>query len=322
MEKQPLIPERDDSEGKSDLRVVMQFFIVPLVLVVVLVLVFFGMQILRSRRPDPEATLRSLQRYDGFLGSLVGDLKRWQYGYDFSLLMRGEVGVIDPALVPSLISTFEEAGEGDDRKLRRYMTLALGQAADRRAIASLTAALHDADPPTRLFACWGLMRCGGPEVLPSLRGAVEDPDPGVRKMAVFALGELGDEGSAALLREALQDTEADVGWNAALSLARLGDQAAVPVLLEMLSIPLAGETEDLAKATAATAAVGAGSGGGRAGDSTRAVVLNAIRGLALLRPPEARADLERIASNPGGDEEIASAARLALGGWAGEAAPP
>jgi hypothetical protein len=42
----------------------------------------------------------------------------------------------------------------------------------------------------------------------------------------------------------------------------------------------------------------------------------------LLRPPEARADLERIASNPVGDEEIASAARLALGGWAGEAAPP
>ncbi len=320
MEKQPLTPERHDSEEKSDLRVVMQFFIVPLVLVAVLVLVFFGMQILRSRRPDPEATLRSLQRYDGFLGSLVGDLKRWQYGYDFSLLMRGEVGEIDPALVPNLISAFDEAGEGDDRKLRRYMTLALGQAADRRAIASLTEALHDADPPTRLFACWGLMRCGGPEALPSLRGAVEDPDPGVRKMAVFALGELEDGGSAALLREALQDTEADVGWNAALSLARLGDQAAVPVLLEMLSSPLAGETGDLAPAAAT--AMGAGSGGERAGDSTRAVVLNAIRGLALLRPPEARADLERIASNPGGDQEIATAARLALEAWAGDAAPP
>ncbi len=316
MEKQPLIPERDDSDEKSDLRVVMQFFIVPLVLVVVLVLVFFGMQILRSRRPDPEATLRSLQRYDGFLGSLVGDLKRWQYGYDFSLLMRGEVGEIDPALVPNLISTFEQAGEEDDRKLRRYMTLVLGQAADRRAIPSLTAALHDADPPTRLFACWGLMRCGGPEALPSLRGAVTDHDPGVRKMAVFALGELEDEGSAALLREALQDTEADVGWNAALSLARLGDRAAVPVLLEMLSIPLAGETQDLAEATVATAAVG------RTGEFTHAVVLNAIRGLALLRPPEARADLERIASNTGGDEEIATAARHALEAWTGEAAAP
>jgi HEAT repeat protein len=320
MEKPHPTPEGDDGEEKSDLRVVMQFFIVPLVLVVVLVLVFFGMQILRSRRPDPEATLRSLQRYDGFLGSLVGDLKRWQYGYDLSLLMRGDVGEIDPGLVPDLIATFEEAGEGDDRKLRRYITLALGQSADRRAIASLRTALQDDDPPTRLFACWGLMRCREPEVLPLLRRAAGDADPGVRKMAIFALGELGDEGSTALLRKALQDAEADVGWNAALSLARLGDQAAVPVLLEMLSTPVAKGAGHAADAKVAAAASGSDSGGRRAGEAAREVVLNAIRGLALLRPAEAHPRLEQIASDPAGDEEIGAAARLALEAWADEAA--
>ncbi|HET6277242.1 MAG TPA: HEAT repeat domain-containing protein [Candidatus Polarisedimenticolia bacterium] len=317
METPHPIPAGDDDEEKSDLRVVMQFFIVPLALVVVLVLVFFGMQILRSRRPDPEATLRSLQRYDGFLGSLVGDLKRWQYGYDFSLLMRGEVGEIDPALVPDLIATFAAAGEGEDRKLRRYVTLALGQSADRRAIPSLGTALRDDDPPTRLFACWGLMRCGDPAVFPLLRGAAGDADAGVRKMAIFALGQLEDEGSRELLRKALLDPQADVGWNAALSLARLGDQAAVPVLLDMLSHPLPAASASPTGVTAgAAASTAAGASAPLAAD--REVVLNAIRGLALLRPEEARPRLLEMASNPTGDGEIVAAARLALQAWTEE----
>lgn len=320
MDKPQPMPGQDDGDEKSDLRVVMQFFIVPLVLVVVLVLVFFGMQILRSRRPDPEATLRSLQRYDGFLGSLVGDLKRWQSGYDLSLLMRGDVGEIDPALVPDLIATFEAAGEEGDLKLRRYMTLALGQSADCRAIASLTRALHDDDPPTRLYAGWGLMRCGDPEVYPLLRGAAGDADAGVRKMAIFALGELRDGGSRELLRKALQDPEPDVGWNAALSLARLDDPAAVPVLLDMLSLPPAGGGDPGGGEQAMATASATAGGGKRAVEARRAVVLNAIRGLALLHPPEARSRLEQIASNPDGDGEIVAAARLALDGWAEEAA--
>jgi hypothetical protein len=315
METPHPIPAGGEGEEKSDLRVVMQFFIVPLVLVVVLVLVFFGMQILRSRRPDPEATLRSLQRYDGFLGSLVGDLKRWQYGYDLSLLMRGDVGEIDPALVPDLIATFEAAGEGEDRKLRRYMTLALGQSADRRAIPSLGTALLDDDPPTRLFACWGLMRCGDPVVFPLLRDAAGDDDAGVRKMAIFALGQLQDEGSRELIRKALLDPQADVGWNAALSLARLGDQAAVPVLLDMLSHPLAGASAPADEASAGAAAASPSAGGSRALAADRAVVLNAIRGLALLHAEEARPRLLEMASNPAADEEIVAAARLALQAW-------
>jgi HEAT repeat protein len=308
-------------DEKSDLRVVMQFFIVPLSLVVVLVLVFFGMQILRSRRPDPEATLRSLQRYDGFLSGIVGDLKRWQYGYDLSLLMRGEVGEIDAALVPDLIATFEDAGERGDRKLRRYLALALGQAADRRGIAPLAAAMRDDDPPTRLFACWGLMRCGGSEALPVLRAAAGDRDSGVRKMAVFALGELKDTEGVALLRDALRDPEPDVGWNAALSLARLGDRAAVPLLLDMLATPVPARAE-ITSRTGKTPGGEVPPGGPatrpRDEDAGRTVVLNAIRGLALLRPPEAREALEQVAAGSGGDREIAAAARLALEAYAGD----
>src|SRR5207249_9497184 len=74
---------REDEKG--DWRVVLQFFVVPLALVAVLVTVFFGLQVLRSRRPDPITTLDDLKSTGGFLLPWVGDPKRWQSGYDRSL---------------------------------------------------------------------------------------------------------------------------------------------------------------------------------------------------------------------------------------------
>ncbi len=58
--QQPRDQVQESEDEKSDLKVVMQFFIVPLILVAVLVLAFFGLQFLRNRNPDPRATLRSL----------------------------------------------------------------------------------------------------------------------------------------------------------------------------------------------------------------------------------------------------------------------
>src|SRR5574341_1188750 len=91
MDSPPIDPAANGSppeEERSDWKVVLQFFVVPLSLVAVLVSLFFALQLLRSRRPDPQATIDSLERYDGFLGAVVGDLKRWQAGYDLSILLR------------------------------------------------------------------------------------------------------------------------------------------------------------------------------------------------------------------------------------------
>jgi HEAT repeat protein len=266
---------------------------------VVLVSLFFGLQILRSRRPDPRATLRSLERYDGFLGAVVGDLKRWQSGYDLSLLLRGQSPDDLRRMVPDLAAALREAGARHDRKLRRYLTLALGYASDPRAAEPLREALADGDAPTRLYAAWGLMRSGpGPAPL-ELRAALKDDDAGVRKMAAFALGTLNDRDAGADLEEALADEEPDVRWNAALSLARLGDAAAVPTLLAMLEKGLS------------DGAPTEGSGGGAPGGAQASdVTLNAIRGLALLRPAEAKAPLDRAAAS--GDPAVRDAARLAL----------
>jgi HEAT repeat protein len=254
-----------------------------------------GLQFLRSRNSDPQATLESLEQYEGFLARVVGDLKRWQYGYDLSLLMRGEDPEGIRELVPELIEGFRGAGARGDLKLRRYLALALGSSRDPRAVEALREGLEDADPQTRLFSAWGLVEVGGRDVIPDLRAAVRDEDPGVRKLAVFALGRLEDRQSTELVRAALEDPEADVRWNAALALARLGDRTAAPILLELLESSMKELEVD--------------AGEDEAGREELAI--NAIRGLALLRAPEAEDVLRRLA---GSEEEtkISQAAKLAL----------
>jgi HEAT repeat protein len=292
----PVPPEIDE---RSDFKVVMQFFLVPLSLVAVLVVLFFGFQFLRDRRPDPRQTLQALERQDGFLGAAIGDLKRWQSGYDLSLLLRSESGADQKALVPDLIQALREASARGDLKLRRYLTLTLGQAADPRAAEALGESLASDNAETRLLAVWGLMRLNDPGLLPELRAALQDQDAGVRKMAAFSLGALEDKASLPELRAALDDPAEDVGWNAGLALARLGDRSAVPVLLAMLDRGL----------TAAAAAEGEARPSAEAGPSAE-LGLNAVRGLLLLNAPEARPLLERAAASP--DETLRSAARLAL----------
>jgi HEAT repeat protein len=283
--------ERDE---KSDWKVVLQFFIVPLGLVAVLVSVFFGLQVLRTRHPDPRATLEHLKGPSRFLLPWAGDPKRWQSGYDLSLVVRSGSGEGGTALAPEMAAAFREAGE--DPKLRRYLALALGRSGDARAGPALKEGLLDKDGATRLFCAWGLMQVGDRSFLPDLRAAAGDRDEGVRTMAVFALGELADHEGVDALRSALSDANMSVRWNAALSLARLGDGSGEPVLIGILE--------------------GGESGAGEPVDTSAR--LNAIRALALLKDDAARAALRRAADSGQGDE-IRATARLALEAIAAEA---
>ncbi len=286
-------PEMDE---KSDWKVVLQFFVVPLALVAVLVTLFFGLQVLRSRRPDPRTTLDDLKSTAGFVLPWVGDPKRWQSGYDLSLLLRSGEGGSAAPLLPNIADAFRDARRAGDLKLRRYLALALGRAGDARAVVPLSEGLEDADGETRLYCAWGLMQVGGPAVPPVLRrAAASHADAGIRKMAVFALGQLGDRASSPVLLGALRDPDRDVRWNAAISLARLGDASGEPVLIEILETwP---EDDRSAKAAA------------READASPA--LNAIRGLALLKGERAVAALERAARSAK-SEEVRGTARLAL----------
>ena len=146
------------ADDRSDWKVVLQFFIVPLSLVAVLVSVFFGLQVLRSRHPDPQTALDDLKGNRSFLLPWVKDPKRWQAGYDFSLLLRSSAPGNAGTLIPGMANAFRDAGSQGDLKLRRYLALALGRSGDSHAAAALREGLKDTDGATRLFCVWGLMQ--------------------------------------------------------------------------------------------------------------------------------------------------------------------
>ncbi len=288
----------EEMDEKSDWKVVLRFFVVPLSLVAVLVSVFFGLQVLRSSRPDPAARLGDLTRSGGFFLPWAGDPKRWQSGYDLSLLLRTPDGGSRQGLIPGMTAAFRDAGRSHDLKLRHYLALAIGRAADPGGIAALREGLSDSDGETRLYCAWSLMQIGGGEALPALRqAAASDGDAGVRKMAVFALGQLGDHAAAGTLGAALRDSDRDVRWNAALALARIGDDTGESTLVEMLETP-----------------AGAGAAPGSPDD---APALNAVRGLALLHDDRARRALEKAAA--GGGDAVGAEARRALEALGSEA---
>lgn len=208
-----------------------QFFLIPLVVVGVTVLVYLGFRSLLEEDRTPQQYLAEVRT--------GGWNRQWPAAYELSRLMADPAVRADRSLGPLLVDAFEEAKDGDPR-VRRYLALAIGRLdppLPPEAVASLTRALSDADSEVRISAIWALGSLGDARVVPALQPLVASDDGGIRKMAVYALGALPGDEQIETLRAALQDTAADVRWNAAVALARHGNSTGIPVLGEMLDRP-------------------------------------------------------------------------------------
>ncbi len=206
-----------------------QFFLIPLAVVAVAVMVYVGF---RSLITDD----RSAQDYLTEIRT-GGSTRRWPAAYELSRLMADPKVRADRSLGPELVKAFEESK--DDQQVRRYLALALGRLdppLPEAAVASLTQALDDPDSETRISVIWALGSSGDPAVVARLQALYVSPatDAGIRKMIVYALGALPGDGQIATLRTALEDSAPDVRWNAAVALARHGSGEGVPVLKQML----------------------------------------------------------------------------------------
>lgn len=205
-----------------------QFFLIPLVVVGVTVLVYVGFRSLLSDDRTPQDYLAEIQH--------GGSNRRWPAAYELSRLMADARVRADPTLGPALVKAFEGAAD-DDPRVRRYLALAIGRLdppLPSEAVAILTAALDDDDSEARISAIWALGSSGDPTVAPRLEPLYASPDAGIRKIVVYALGALPGSGPTATLRLALEDPEADVRWNAAVALSRHGSREGVAVLRQML----------------------------------------------------------------------------------------
>ena len=205
-----------------------QFFLIPLAVIAITVLVYIGFRSLISDGRTAKDCLAEVRN-----GSRGG---RWLAAMELWQLMDDPKVRGDRSLGPSLVRAFEES-KGDDSRVRQYLALAIGRLdppLPPNAVATLVTALDDPDAPARIGAICALGASQDPAVAPRIQALYESPDAGVRKMVVYALGALPGEAQIVTLRTALSDPVADVTWNAAVALARHGNHAGVPVVLEML----------------------------------------------------------------------------------------
>jgi hypothetical protein len=205
-----------------------QFFLIPLAVVGVTVLVYVGFRSLLADDRRPEDYLAEIRT--------GGTNRRWPAAYELSRLMADPAVRDDRTLGPALVDAFK-ASAADDPKVRTYLALAIGRLdppLPPEAVTALTEALAGAQGETQVSVIWALGSSGDPAVVSTLQPLYGSSDAGIRKMVVYALGALPGDAQIVTLRTALQDPVPDVRWNAAVALARHDRRDGVSVIGEML----------------------------------------------------------------------------------------
>src|SRR5438876_852592 len=130
-----------------------QFFLIPLAVVGVTVLVYVGFRSLLVEARSAQDYLMEIRT--------GGSTRRWPAAYELSRLMADPKVRGDRTLAPALVKAFQESK--GDAQVRRYLALAIGRLdpplpAD--AIVDLTHALDDPDSETRISVIWALGSSG------------------------------------------------------------------------------------------------------------------------------------------------------------------
>jgi HEAT repeat protein len=224
-----------------------QFFLIPLAVVGVTVLVYLGFRSLLADDRTANEYLTEVRT--------GGWSRQWPAAFELSQMMTDPEVRADRSLVPGLVRAFEESKDADPR-VRRYLALAIGRLEPPLPAEAVSALLKALDEPQaewnpdwfskfngwsaidinepRIITIWALGSSGDPAVVEKLQPLYSSGDAGIRKMVVYALGALPGEGQLPTLQKALEDEVPDVRWNAAVALARHGRDEGVPVLKHML----------------------------------------------------------------------------------------
>jgi len=212
----PAIPTR---------RVVVQFFVGPLLIVLLCAGIYFLFGVVVFEKKTPSDFLTEIRS-----GS---SSERWQAAFELSRwFASAPEEARDPKFASEVVRLFEGSSHEDPR-VRRYLALALGRLGSSAAVGPLVTALDDPDGETQLYAAWSLGAIKDRAAVAPLSQRLAAQDPGMVKMASYALGAIGDPSVAPLLVPLLDHATAEVRWNAALALAQLGDSSGRGVLLGM-----------------------------------------------------------------------------------------
>ena len=240
-----------------------QLFVIPAVVVVVVIIVWLLFGKLAGGERDAMEYVRRLRSPSA----------NWRNAFELASLIQHDPAIgSDPVLLGELtdLLSHELDKPNEDPKLTQYVALTLGafktleaRTESGQSVDPLVPLARALDPKyetaIRIAAAASLAKQAArmdgqledADAIKSLGEAATTGEPEVRQLAVYALGFFGGPSATKVLRERLQsDEDRFVRYNAAVALARRGDQAAAGTLREMLStadlnkvIALAGDTE-------------------------------------------------------------------------------
>src|SRR5580765_5166731 len=146
-----------------------QFFLIPMAVVGITVLVYVGFRSLIADDRGPQDYLAEIRN--------GGSNRRWPAAYELSRMMSDPKVRADRALAPALVKAFE-ASKDDDPRVRQYLALAIGRLdppLPPEAVAGLTKALDAADGESSVSAIWALGSSGEPSVVATLLPLAASP---------------------------------------------------------------------------------------------------------------------------------------------------
>ncbi|HTL48378.1 MAG TPA: HEAT repeat domain-containing protein [Verrucomicrobiae bacterium] len=205
--------------------------------------------------------------------------KRWQKAFELSNELNRDPAMIRSGAVMKEVIHVLKDRAGYDARTRSYMAIALSRFESEEAGAALYEALkEETEEEVQLYLLWGL---GQKQYLPARKDIepfLASPQEDLKKMASYVLGALGDPQSVPALLPLVDDESRDVRWNAALALARLGNDAGYAELVKMTD-----------RSTLAAMEIPA--------DKVEEVMVNAVKGLGLLKRADAMPILEELSKS-------------------------
>ena len=246
-------------------------FVFPLIIAIGMALLLCSAVLMTHEKETPESLIADIKK--------TSPGKRWQKAFELSNELHHLSPNIRKKAALNEITQILRDSERYDSKTRSYMALALSHYHEPEAINALRYSLKDPSEDVRLYSLWALGTLQSKESVPDILPYIKSDSADTRKTAAYVLGAIGDPGSANKLETLLSDSSADVRWNAALALARLGDASGLDVLMKML------RREELASQQNMN------------DEQIEAVMVNAAKGLALIRRPEAIKILESVSKN-------------------------
>lgn len=226
-------------------RLAVQFFVIPMAIVVFCVALIFIFRWLTWERREVSSYLAALssgvrsstQKEQDALKLLnyIQDAKRWQSIYDVTEQLRfnrEKFLAENPDFLVKIGKIF--LSPETDQRTHQYLAQVLGLVGGPESISVLLSALNHSDSETVIHSMIALGRIGDSSAVAPLLELSKSGDRGIRQTAIFVLGNFQSPETATRCLEALNDSDLLVRWNAAFALARQGDARAIPTLEQFL----------------------------------------------------------------------------------------